>query len=93
MSWNDTQAYIKWLSEKTHLPFRLPTEAEWEKAARGIDQRIWPWGNTIPDGTQANFADKYYIGKFGKEQRNASPNVTATQRYIVWIPTAPIKQD
>jgi formylglycine-generating enzyme required for sulfatase activity len=42
--WHDALAYCAWLSQKTGKSYRLPTEAEWEKAARGIDERLWPWG-------------------------------------------------
>ena len=45
VSWNDAHAYNKWLSEKTGLTFKLPTEAQWEKAARGKYGRKYPWGN------------------------------------------------
>jgi formylglycine-generating enzyme required for sulfatase activity len=57
VSWDAALAYCQWLSEKTGEPYRLPSEAEWEKAARGTDGRIYPWGNELPDANRCNFAD------------------------------------
>jgi formylglycine-generating enzyme required for sulfatase activity len=54
VSWNDATAYTKWLSNQTGKKYRLPTEAEWEYAARaGTETKYW-WGNEI-DESKANY--------------------------------------
>lgn len=53
--YDDAVAYCRWLSEEVGRVFRLPTEAEWEKAARGgADGLRYPWGNDV-DASHANF--------------------------------------
>jgi eukaryotic-like serine/threonine-protein kinase len=51
VGWNQAKTYCKWRGAS------LPTEAQWEKAARGTDARAYPWGNPF-DGTKLNFCDK-----------------------------------
>lgn len=49
--------FCQWLSSRERKRYRIPTEAEWEFAARGTDGRTYPWGETTSRGDLANFAD------------------------------------
>jgi len=57
VTWFEAEAYCKWLSQQAKKNYQLPTEAQWEKAARGIQNHIWSWGNAW-DGTLSNNGDE-----------------------------------
>lgn len=72
-SWFDAVAYCEWLSAASGLRYRLPTEAEWERAARGgVEQKQFPWGDEAP-GHLANYSARWKNGPepVGRAERNA----------------------
>ena len=80
VTWFDAQAFAEWIGGS------LPTEAQWERAARGTEARTYPWGDTPPKARQhANFARRYNrpipVGQFPKGE---SPDGIADLAGNVW---------
>ncbi|MEI6180798.1 MAG: bifunctional serine/threonine-protein kinase/formylglycine-generating enzyme family protein [Chloroflexales bacterium] len=85
VSWFEAVAYCRWLSRQTGIAFCLPSEAEWEKAARGFDGRIYPWGNTWEAGRcnseEANIKCTTPVGQY---PNGASPFGVLDMAGNVW---------
>jgi len=86
VTWHDAVAFCEWLSRETDRNFRLPAEAEWEKAARGTDGRIYPWGNEQPTAELCNFTNNVRgttpVGRYSP--RGDSPYGCADMAGNVW---------
>lgn len=61
ITWYEAIAFSHWAARKIGSNVHLPAEAEWEKAARGTDARIYPWGDMEPDAKRCNYGEQ--IGK------------------------------
>ena len=77
VSWDDAVAFCRWASEETGREVRLPTEAEWEKAARGTDGRRYPWGDESPSGRLLNYADQNLKADWSDENEDDGYELTA----------------
>ena len=85
VSWFEAVAYCRWLSKQVGIEFRLPIEAEWEKAARGADGKIYPWGNTWEQGRcNSREAGLKRTTPVGKYPTGASPYGALDMAGNVW---------
>jgi formylglycine-generating enzyme required for sulfatase activity len=72
-SWFDAVAYCEWITQKTARRYRLPTEAEWERAARGgLEQKLYPWGDA-PLESLTNYSARWKLAPEPVGRREQNP--------------------
>ena len=85
VSWHDAEAYCKWLARVTGMAYGLPSEAEWEKGARGSDGRIYPWGDEWDSGRcNSREGDERGTTPVGAYPRGGSPYGLLDMAGDVW---------
>jgi len=85
VSWYEAAAYCAWLSDRLRREVRLPTEAEWERAARGTAGRKYPWGKEGPDSERANWRRNVgHTTPVGLYPRGATPEGIEDLAGNVW---------
>lgn len=83
VTWDEANRFCRWLGEKIGYEIRLPTEREWEKAARGTDGRIFPWGNDF-DNERCNIGVLGQTTAVGIFPKGASPYGCMDMSGNVW---------
>jgi len=89
VSWDDARGYCEWVSQNRGGGYRLPTEVEWEIAARGADGRLFPYGNDfVPGKVNSAAAGKDGAVNVGEFKDGRGPFGTFDQAGNVWEWTA-----